>query len=64
MLVVLTTFGMQHKKHSLALVEKILTMDDLLFVKIAGNHDGIYIFTTSTRDSWRAALPPMSVSRS
>jgi hypothetical protein len=27
--VLLTTFGMEHNKHSLGLVEKILTMDDL-----------------------------------
>ena len=29
MIVLLTTFGMEHNKHSLGLVEKILTMDDL-----------------------------------
>jgi uncharacterized protein len=29
MIVLLTTFGMVHNKHSLGLVEKILTMDDL-----------------------------------
>jgi uncharacterized protein len=29
MIVLLTTFGMKHNKHSLGLVEKILTMDDL-----------------------------------
>jgi uncharacterized protein len=29
MIVLLTTFGMEHNKHSLGLVEKILVMDDL-----------------------------------
>ena len=29
MIVLLTTFGMEHNKHSLGLVEKILTIDDL-----------------------------------
>jgi uncharacterized protein len=29
MIVLLTTFGMEHNKHSLGLIEKILTMDDL-----------------------------------
>jgi uncharacterized protein len=29
MIILLTTFGMEHNKHSLGLVEKILTMDDL-----------------------------------
>jgi hypothetical protein len=29
MIVLITTFGMEHNKHSLGLVEKILTMDDL-----------------------------------
>jgi uncharacterized protein len=29
MIVLLTTFGMEHNRHSLGLVEKILTMDDL-----------------------------------
>lgn len=29
MIVLLTTFGMEHNKHSLGLVEKVLTMDDL-----------------------------------
>ena len=27
--VFITTFGMQHNKHSLGLIEKVLTMDDL-----------------------------------
>ena len=29
MIVLLSTFGMEHNKHSLGLVEKILTLDDL-----------------------------------
>jgi uncharacterized protein len=31
MIVLLTTFGMEHNKHSLGLVEKIVTMDDLFY---------------------------------
>jgi hypothetical protein len=29
MIVLISTFGMEHNKHSLGLVEKILTLDDL-----------------------------------
>ncbi len=29
MLVLITTFGLKHNKHSLGLVEKVLTLDDL-----------------------------------